>query len=590
MRRPLFITRFFAFLLLVGAASVVLFAFQGCGRSDLLVSLLDGGNGQACSVSTCSNGCCDATGVCRVGTDITACGGFGSACTDCDAAGQNACDAVTQSCGVRLDICDATTCPDGCCNGSVCLVGDQYAACGTGGKSCFNCALDGRACDPQTRICGTERCGPNTCDGCCVGDTCVTGDNANSCGSKGDTCVDCGSTGQTCGTERSCAGAASCNPGNCAGCCVGERCVSGASDTTACGKNGVTCATCLTKGRCADGVCQAPPTCDARNCLSGCCSAAGQCLTGADNASCGTGGAACTSCTAGGKVCTGNACVTPTCGPGNCAGCCSDGMCVTGGVDTACGLNGAACINCAASNQACGAGGVCQATCNAGNCPGCCAGTTCNFGFVNNQCGSGGAACQNCTATAGGTCNLAATPRACTVPAMNCPAPTYAGCAMGVTTAILRRNQNVCNAADLANARAACAASPSSTSCAMFIADLSRVKPACQACLAPFEIDYTISNAGIFACAAPFVNATCNRNTGCATDCQTSTCSACPTNQSATCYNTVGTNQCRTQFTQAGCVLGGLFGTGAFCSPANPAYRGSYGAWLEGVGRNYCGP
>ena len=180
----------------------------------------------------------------------------------------------------------------------------------------------------------------------------------------------------------------------------------------------------------------------------------------------------------------------------------------------------------------------------------------------------------------------------CKVPAANCPS-TYPGCAAAVTTSAKPQRTNTCSAADLANGRAACAGTNgfSSAACKMFIADLSRVSPTCQACLAPFEVDPNVSPAGIFTCLAPFVGAACNHNTGCATDCQGTTCSMCPAAQTSACQSSVPTNQCRPQFTQAAaCVTVPLFGTGAVCNLAGPTYRGDFGAWLQGVGRQYCGP
>jgi cysteine-rich repeat protein len=47
--------------------------------------------------------------------------------------------------------CDATSCPNGCCNGSVCLPGNSNDACGSGGASCQACTGDARCTGHQCR-------------------------------------------------------------------------------------------------------------------------------------------------------------------------------------------------------------------------------------------------------------------------------------------------------------------------------------------------------------------------------------------------------------------------------------------------------
>ncbi len=48
------------------------------------------------------------------------------------------CSFDTSSCSSG---CDATSCPNGCCNGNLCLSGDTAIACGDGGEPCSTCAL-----------------------------------------------------------------------------------------------------------------------------------------------------------------------------------------------------------------------------------------------------------------------------------------------------------------------------------------------------------------------------------------------------------------------------------------------------------------
>ncbi len=44
-------------------------------------------------------------------------------------------------------VCDATTCPDGCCQGLFCRPGTADNQCGTGGAACENCGTAGQICD-----------------------------------------------------------------------------------------------------------------------------------------------------------------------------------------------------------------------------------------------------------------------------------------------------------------------------------------------------------------------------------------------------------------------------------------------------------
>ena len=92
----------------------------------------DGASG-GCSSSTCP-GCCQGE-ICISGLAITACGTNGMTCSVCQA--QQLCTAG--SCVAR--ICDATSCPDGCCSANnTCQQGDSASACGGGGSSCTTCA------------------------------------------------------------------------------------------------------------------------------------------------------------------------------------------------------------------------------------------------------------------------------------------------------------------------------------------------------------------------------------------------------------------------------------------------------------------
>ncbi len=384
------------------ASSLVLSVFAGlacsagCGRSSLEEApVVDGGtsadtslqdgrpegapdgspDGGACGPTSCPTGCCDTSGVCRVGTDLRACGGLGVLCQDCTATGQDLCSADRKACGRSVAVCDGTTCPGGCCvarpgGPAECFTGVDPTACGTGGAACVNCTTTGQSCDPRSRSCSAAtKCDPTTCAGCCVGDQCLTGVAPTACGSKGGQCQNCQALGTTCDPV----------PGG-------------------------------------GGACQGPGRCGPQNC-GGCCDMLGLCTEGIDDTSCGRGGQDCVSC-APARVCAprtqpnGRTCVDPpTCGPGNCNGCCDGNVCVPGTQNDACGVRGAQCQDCAAGGNICQAG-VCSPGCGAANCRGCCQGNRCLPGFNNDSCGSGGAACVDCTVRAA-TCNTLANPRVC---------------------------------------------------------------------------------------------------------------------------------------------------------------------------------
>src|SRR5581483_8976906 len=135
--------------------------------------------GPLCGPANCPNGCCDAQGACRAGTDVVACGGGGQACSDCIQQGFMLCDATKRACGTIVQTCDSSNCPSGCCTTfggmQVCLSGSSSLACGSGGSQCKDCSASGQVCDGVTKTCTNVQCGPNTCAGCCNGNSCVSG-------------------------------------------------------------------------------------------------------------------------------------------------------------------------------------------------------------------------------------------------------------------------------------------------------------------------------------------------------------------------------------------------------------------------------
>lgn len=642
MRLPSF-ARFFGVAFF--AALVFVFVASGCGRSSLEIEPPPeaGVTPGACTAATCPNGCCDTSGQCRTGADVRACGGGGQRCSDCIATGFQTCDPARKTCSRTVAECNASTCRDGCCsfNGTqqTCLAGTDAIACGRAGSVCVDCANLGRACDASTRTCGTGKCDATNCDGCCVGDKCLTGTEATACGVNGQSCTSCAQQGQTCrslpGGGGTCQGTPTCGPQNCGGCCQGTTCVTG-SDASACGRQGAACTNCTATGRVcgADRTCQTPVTCGPANCpgccvgnncvvattpaacgkggevcrgcganescnagvcvpapncgpanCAGCCIGNDVCAVGSQNTACGVGGLQCANCAGNGQVCQGGTCQAAACGPANCAGCCAGNTCVIGTQDNACGGNGAQCSDCTPGNQVC-QGRQCRARCSPANCAGCCTGgNACALGFTNGACGSGGAACSNCAA-AGSTCNTLVVPRVCANQGGNCPA-AYPACPAGVTSPVTPSLQGVCADLDLDALQAACAAGPDVATCVAAFQVLAATSPGCNACLAPFNQPFQ-QLSGIYTCAAPFVSAACNRATGCAVDCATTSCTQCPAASQDQCVNQVngGGGQCSPFVQQTACVLPTLQ-PGNLCSPVT--YGGSFGGWLRAVGDHFCG-
>lgn len=153
-----------------------------------------------CGSQTCK-GCCDGN-TCVDGIGDGQCGVGGAQCANC-LASQEVCfpsgNGLGGTCGTIAPKCDATSCPTGCCFGDQCLMGDIDAACGTGGKECTNCTVNGDRCSSQACVPVPPVCGPNNCAGCCddMG-VCRAGFADTRCGSSGNLCADCSGQGSTC--------------------------------------------------------------------------------------------------------------------------------------------------------------------------------------------------------------------------------------------------------------------------------------------------------------------------------------------------------------------------------------------------------
>ena len=377
-----------------------------------------------CNPSSCPSGCCQGPNC--VEAALASCGASGLACQKCDSARSDSCSAEGscqcgsgascaggQRCVAGLCVCDASSCPSGCCEGASCRT-RTLASCGAAASSCVvcdatladTCSAEGRCrCGLNPTCAAGQTCTPDGCkggscdstncpDGCCAAGVCQARSFAT-CGNAGSACSACDSA-----RAEACLPNGTCACGALPACAVGQRCLAGAC------------------------------VCDSSSCPTGCCQG-GQCLV-PSLSSCGTGGATCGacntieadtcsaggSCTCGSVVCpTGQQCVGGSCGcgPGSCpSGCCSAGVCVSS-TSSACGTAGSACVACdptrsdqctggacrCGSAAACAAGQRCLGqvcVCDATSCPsGCCdALGQCSSGDTKQKCGTGGAACQLC--------------------------------------------------------------------------------------------------------------------------------------------------------------------------------------------------
>jgi len=234
-----------------------------CGPNACCLSTPPGNNvscvtaaSQLAGGEICGDGI-DGSGICRRCPDGTRCaqpGGPGTA---------------------FVCVCDATTCPNGCCYEDTntrdfqCIVNgsgqpinssdfaDGAYVCGTGGSSCNFCSF-----------------GPQIFSGCCSATgVCQSGTTGSNCGNSGELCEVCdAAAGEECGVDQTCTGRTTtppppdttCGPGTanpCTnGCCAETspgvfRCESGGAKN-ACGTGGVACKKCgghkkcSGKGRC----------------------------------------------------------------------------------------------------------------------------------------------------------------------------------------------------------------------------------------------------------------------------------------------------------------------------------------------------
>lgn len=142
--------------------------------------------------------------------------------------------------------------------------------------------------------CGNNTCGPQNCDGCCDGKTCVkkpANNNNNTCGSAGNACVNCAAIQSTCNpTTSTCSGTGTTGGG------TGTGGGSGGGTTTGGGSGG-----------------GGGTTCDGCKLPSGTCVPASNSAGNSNN--CGLGGSLCVTC-GNDQLCTNGLCTTPDAGMG----------------------------------------------------------------------------------------------------------------------------------------------------------------------------------------------------------------------------------------------------------------------------------
>lgn len=304
---------------------------QCFGKSDagLQSNEACGLGGVTCQVCSSNQTCVD--GNCRIGGMGGGSGGAGGSMGG-GTGGTGGGSSMLSDGGV----CNATTCPTGCCNASGCVMPAQqnFTRCGSGGAACAGCP-NGQACAARPdggtgNVCQVPNCTAclDTSGNCRTDKNTLTDDNF--CGGPGgntSVCARCDTAnGQRCMNGRCVGMSNQCNAMNCDGCCSGNTCISadaGQLSNAQCGLGGQACATCSSPATCdkATGMCMGGgaggggggfpgldggfgTVCDPTTC-AGCCDFLNGCLTngaaypppgGGLGQACGTGGGVCKIC------------------------------------------------------------------------------------------------------------------------------------------------------------------------------------------------------------------------------------------------------------------------------------------------------
>jgi len=182
-----------------------------------------------CRDSTCL-GCIAPDGGCAGGESNLACGSGGTTCAACASPAR----------------CELKRCytPDGGGTGG-----------GTGGAGGSGGGTGGASAGGGTGGGGAFVCNANTCpNGCCNGNACSTAQTSQRCGLNGVACVSCTGNQQCtngrCVQRQSDGGVCA----NCAGCCFQNNCFPG-NQSFACGAGGIACLICANGTVCSGGTC-----------------------------------------------------------------------------------------------------------------------------------------------------------------------------------------------------------------------------------------------------------------------------------------------------------------------------------------------
>lgn len=164
-------------------------ALWGCAASNNQQAVGDGGTDGGPDAGLCGNDQLDP----------------GEECDDGNTTSGDGC-----SPGCRTEVCDAQSCPWGCCDGSgACGDGTQDLQCGTAGADCADCNTTGRICqDHQCEDLGACTGGETLDCGNCGTRTCTPGGAWGPCEGQGDCgvgevegtglCGNCGELQRTC--------------------------------------------------------------------------------------------------------------------------------------------------------------------------------------------------------------------------------------------------------------------------------------------------------------------------------------------------------------------------------------------------------
>jgi hypothetical protein len=149
------------------------------------------GQDLVCSGGLCGCGCtgCCTAGACRDidSQDLSTCGAINDPCRACPVVTANLCSGGSCKCGSGpacpdglhcMDdacVCDAVSCPGGCCQGTTCIAAAEQTTsqCGPIGGSCIACPADAGClnigCDCATRLtCGAKAAAAGAAHACAV--------------------------------------------------------------------------------------------------------------------------------------------------------------------------------------------------------------------------------------------------------------------------------------------------------------------------------------------------------------------------------------------------------------------------------------